>query len=137
MARRRGATAKRRPRRRARQAATAPRPARARGAAPRAPVAAKLALYVVLAAMALVAGNFLYQVIRKPSELLFPVSSVLAKRPAETWQAYSGLFRRYATTHISAELLAALAQVEGSGNPLVRTYWRWSWPALPFDFYRP
>ena len=38
---------------------------------------------------------------------------------------------------MSAELLAALAQVEGSGNPLVRTYWRWSWPALPFDFYRP
>ena len=125
MARRRGATPRRRPRSRSRQTAA------------RASVPARLALYLVCAAIVLVAGNFIYQVIRKPSELFFPVSSVLAKAPEQTWQAYSGLFRRYATTHISAELLAALAQVEGSGNPLVRTYWRWSWPALPFDFYRP
>lgn len=101
------------------------------------PSAAKLALYLVYAAIFAVALNFVYQVIRKPSELFFPVSSVLAKAPAETWRAYSGLFRRYATANVSAELLAALAQVEGSGNPLVRTYWRWSWPARPFDFYRP
>ena len=30
---------------------------------------------------------------------------------------------------------AALAQVEASGNPLVRTYWRWSWATRPFDVY--
>src|SRR5580698_4814616 len=122
MAARRGATPNRRPRRRGRQA-VAPR-SRTRSPARGVLRPAKVALYVVCTAIVLVAANFLYQVIRKPSELLFPVSSVLAKNPAETWRAYSVLFRRYATPHISAELLAALAQVEGSGNPLVRTYWR-------------
>ena len=38
---------------------------------------------------------------------------------------------------MTPELLAALAQVEGSGNPIVRTYWRWSLRAKPFDVYRP
>jgi hypothetical protein len=33
--------------------------------------------------------------------------------------------------------LAALAQVEGSGNPVARTYWRWSWTLHPFSVYRP
>jgi len=42
-----------------------------------------------------------------------------------------------ATRTITPELLAALAQVEGSGNPLVRTYWRWSWASKPFELYRP
>ena len=97
----------------------------------------RVALYVVCAAIVLVAANFAYQVIRKPTELFFPVSGVLYKTPEETWHAYGDLFRRYATTHVSAELLAALAQVEGSGNPLVRTYWRWSWAAAPFNFYHP
>jgi hypothetical protein len=27
--------------------------------------------------------------------------------------------------------------VEGSGNPVVRTYWRWSWTPQPFEIYRP
>ena len=38
---------------------------------------------------------------------------------------------------MTPELLAALAQVEGSGNPVVRTYWRWSWDPRPFEVYRP
>jgi hypothetical protein len=99
--------------------------------------AVRVALYVVCTAIALVAGNFIYQVIRKPTELFFPVSGEFYKTPEESWRAYANLFRRYATAHVSAELLAALAQVEASGNPLVRTYWRWSWPAAPFNFYRP
>ena len=97
----------------------------------------RVALYLVLAAIALVALNFLYQVIRKPTELFFPVSGVLYKSPPQTWHAYRELFRRYSTAHVSAELLAALAQVEASGNPLVRTYWHWAWTARPFELYRP
>jgi len=81
--------------------------------------------------------NVTYQVIRKPTELFFPVSGTLYKTPAETWDAYAPLFRRHATDAISAEFLAALAQVEGSGNPVARTYWRWSWATDPFDVYRP
>jgi hypothetical protein len=91
---------------------------------------------VIVTAVAL-AINGVYQVARKPTELFFPVSGVLAKTPAETWREYGQAFRRYATPAIDPELLAALAQVEGSGNPLVRTYWRWSWAPGPFDLYRP
>jgi hypothetical protein len=81
--------------------------------------------------------NWTYQVVRKPSELFFPVSGTLNKTPAETWRQYAPLFRKYSTYIMSPELLAALAQVEGSGNPVVRTYWRWSLNPKPFDLYRP
>jgi hypothetical protein len=81
--------------------------------------------------------NWIYQVVRKPSELFFPVSGTLYKTPAETWDAYEPIFRRHSTRVMTPELLAALAQVEGSGNPIVRTYWRWSWRIEPFEMYRP
>ena len=81
--------------------------------------------------------NWIYQVIRKPSELLFPVSGTLYKTPSETWRQYAPIFRKYATNVITPDLLAAIAQVEGSGNPVVRTYWRWSWTSQPFEVYRP
>jgi len=81
--------------------------------------------------------NWVYQVVRKPSELLFPVSGVLYKTPAETWDAYAPIFKRHSTAVVTPELLAALAQVEGSGNPVVRTYWRWSLTTEPFEMYRP
>jgi hypothetical protein len=83
------------------------------------------------------AVNWTYQVIRKPSELLFPVSGTLYKTPSETWRQYAPIFRTYATDVITPDLLAAIAQVEGSGNPVVRTYWRWSWASQPFEVYRP
>jgi hypothetical protein len=81
--------------------------------------------------------NFVYQVVRKPSELFFPVSGTLYKTPNETWARYAPIFRKHSTSVITPELLAALAQVEGSGNPIVRTYWRWSFASKPFEVYRP
>ncbi len=81
--------------------------------------------------------NWTYQVLRKPTELFFPVSGVLYKTPAETWRTYSTLFVRLSTRTMTPDLLAAIAQVEGSGNPLVRTYWRWSWSSQFFEIYRP
>ena len=103
----------------------------------RTPAAWRLVLGLLLVAGVALAINGVYQVVHKPTELFFPVSGVLAKTPQETWSEYGPAFRRYATPAIAPELLAALAQVEGSGNPLVRTYWRWSWAAQPFDLYRP
>jgi hypothetical protein len=103
----------------------------------RAPLAWQVSLGVLLGAGALLAANAIYQVGRKPTELFFPVSGVLAKTPEETWREYGPAFRRFATPAIPPELLAALAQVEGAGNPLVRTYWRWSWAVKPFELYRP
>ncbi len=81
--------------------------------------------------------NGIYQVILKPTELFFPVSGVLYKSPTQTWNSYRRIFRKHATGTIPAEFLAALAQVEGSGNPIVRTYWRWSLSSDPFKVYRP
>ena len=102
--------------------------------APR-PVQAVLAL--AAGAVVFFAVNWAYQVARKPSELLFPVSAAFYKSPAQTWLAYGGLFRRHSTAVLTPDLLAALAQVEGSGNPVVRTYWRWSLTNEPFEIYRP
>jgi hypothetical protein len=91
---------------------------------------------VAFAAVAL-GVNWAYQVYRKPAELFFPISGSLYTQPAETWRAYGGLFRRHSTEVMTPPLLAALAQVEGSGNPVVRTYWRWSLTRAPFEIYRP
>jgi Transglycosylase SLT domain len=102
-----------------------------------APPAAQWLGVVIVAAACAVILNTIYQVARKPTELLFPVSGVLAKTPRETWQQYGAAFRRFATPAVPPQLLAALAQVEGSGNPLVRTYWRWAWGQKPFEMYRP
>jgi hypothetical protein len=103
--------------------------------------AAPLAVQVAFAVAGLVAlffgMNGLYQVARKPAELFFPVSGVLSKTPAETWRQYQPIFRQHSTPAITPELLAALAQVESSGNPVARTYWRWQLTAQPLSVYRP
>ena len=47
------------------------------------------------------------------------------------------LVRSSSTSTIPPELLAALAQVESSGNPVDRTYWRWRWSFNPLAIYQP
>jgi hypothetical protein len=96
-------------------------------------VAVLSALFVVL----FFAVNWTYQVVRKPSELFFPISGQFYKDPAETWRAYATLFKRHSTPVMTPDLLAALAQIEGSGNPVVRTYWRFSLTPQPFEIFRP
>lgn len=103
----------------------------------RAPRYAQILIATVALLVLWVTVNWTYQVVRKPTELFFPVSGTLNKTPTETWEEYGPSFRAHATATISAELLAALAQVEGSGNPVARTYWRWSFTMHPFDVYRP
>jgi len=76
-------------------------------------------------------------VIHKPTELFAFIGHRLDKEPAETWRQYGPLFRSYSTSTITPELLAALAQVESSGNPVDRTYWRWRWSFNPFAIYQP
>jgi len=101
------------------------------------PFPLQLVLVVMLVVVLAVSINWIYQVVRKPTELFFPVSGTLYKVPTETWEQYGSIFRKHSTAVITADFLAALAQVEGSGNPIVRTYWRWSWSAEPFEVYRP
>lgn len=103
----------------------------------RASVALQVFSVVALVLTLALAVNWIYQVVGKPSELLFPVSGALYKTPSETWRQYGPLFRKYATRVMTPDLLAAIAQVESSGNPVARTYWRWSWTTQPFEMYRP
>lgn len=103
----------------------------------RLPAGMQVLVGVVLVCALALAVNVAYQVVRKPTELFFPVSGTLYKSPTETWDAYAPIFRRHSTASISPEFLAALAQTEGSGNPIVRTYWRLRMTDKPFDMYRP
>ena len=93
--------------------------------------------FAVLGIAGFFALNWIYQVIRKPGEIFAPVSGALAKNPHSTWQSYGPMFEKYSTSIISPEFLAALAQVEGSGNPIASTYWTWHWSWSPLEIYRP
>ncbi len=101
------------------------------------PPAVRTIVILIVAAGLFLLANLIYHVVRKPTEMLYPVSGVLKKSPAETWHDYGPLFREYSTANISPELLAALAQNEGTGDPIAHTYWRWrlTWP--PFEMYKP
>ena len=96
-----------------------------------------MALGAAAVVAALVLVNWLYQVARKPAELFFPVSGALTKTPTETWREYASLFRKYSTPVMTPDLLAALAQVEGAGNPVATTPWRLRVSLDPREIYRP
>ena len=81
--------------------------------------------------------NWIFHAVHKPTELFFPLDNALEKNLADTWREYGALFREHATVIVTPELLAALAQVEGSGNPMARTYWRWRASWNPFEWYQP
>lgn len=103
----------------------------------RAPRMLRIASGVALLLAAIALLNITYQAIRKPTELFVIVGNSLDKEPAESWRQYGPLFRTYSTATITPELLAALAQVESSGNPVARTYWRWRWSFNPLAIYKP
>ena len=124
-------------RRRARRSAARRLAARALLAYPVAPLAIQIVIGMVLLVTVWAALNWMVQVARKPSEVFFPVSGSLLKAPAQTWREYGPLFETHSTTVIAPELLASLAQMEGSGNPVARTYWRWRLSWNPFEVYRP
>jgi hypothetical protein len=102
-----------------------------------APMPVQLIVGTVLLAIVWAAANSIVQVVRKPSEVFVTVSGPLAKAPAQTWRQYGPLFDEHSTAVITPEFLAALAQVESSGNPVARTYWRWRFSWNPFELYRP
>jgi hypothetical protein len=102
-----------------------------------APLIARIVGVVAILLVLVTLTNLLYHVVHKPTELFFFVGHRLDKEPAETWRQYGPLFRTYSTTTITPELLAALAQVESSGNPVDRTYWRWRFSFNPFAIYQP
>src|SRR5262245_66550001 len=86
-----------------------------------APLAVRIVAATVLLVAVWASANWMVQVVRKPTEMFFPVSGALAKTPEQTWREYGSLFDEHSTSVITPELLAALAQQEGSGNPVART----------------
>lgn len=103
----------------------------------RAPRMLRIASGVALLLAAIALLNITYHAIRKPTELFVFVGNSLDKDPSETWRQYGPLFRTYSTATITPELLAALAQIESSGNPVARTYWRRRWSFNPLAIYKP
>ncbi len=101
------------------------------------PAAIRIPAVIVLLVVTWLGANWAYHAVRKPTEVFFPLDNTLDKSPHETWRQYGSLFREHATPSVTPELLAALAQVEGGGNPVARTYWRWRPTWNPFEWYRP
>ena len=97
----------------------------------------RIAVIIAVVVALFSVADLAYQMARKPTEMFFPLSVAWNKAPAETWEQYAPLFREYATVTITPTLLAALAQVEGAGNPVARTYWRWRLTWDPFAIYQP
>jgi len=95
------------------------------------------AAWTALALLLLVCANAVYQVGRKPTELVGLVTPASPKPPAETWRAYGGLFREHATAAVRPELLAALVQAESSGDPVALPDWRLRLTADPRYLYAP
>ncbi len=102
-----------------------------------APRIVRIAAGAVILLAVVTLANLVYHVIHKPTELFAFIGHRLDKEPPETWRQYGPLFRTYSTSAIAPELLAALAQIESSGNPVDRTYWRWRWSFNPFAIYQP
>src|SRR6201988_5367868 len=109
----------------------------ARGKLARAPRGVRIAGSVAILLVVVTLANLVYHVIHKPTELFAFIGHRLDKEPAEKWRQYGPLFRTYSTNTIAPELLAALAQVESSGNPVDRTYWRWRSSFNPFSLSQP
>jgi hypothetical protein len=110
---------------------------RMRAALAASPPAFQIVIGAILILLLWSSVNWSYHAINKPTEVFFPLDDSLDKSPAETWRQYGALFREHSTAVITPDLLAALAQVEGAGNPVARTYWRWQRSWNPFALYRP
>ncbi|MCP4751486.1 MAG: transglycosylase SLT domain-containing protein [Proteobacteria bacterium] len=85
----------------------------------------KIVFRLFLLILLLVAVNWVYQVVKKPSELVDLIGISFFKRPSSTWEAYRDDFEEHSTEIMTPEFLAAMAQAESGGNPLATTQWKW------------
>ncbi len=81
--------------------------------------------------------NWCFHAINKPSEIIGLLDSHFFKQPSTTWKSLGDSFKEHATTIITPDFLAALAQTESQGNPIARTYWQWSLSLNPFKIFAP
>jgi hypothetical protein len=69
---------------------------------------------------------FGYQIYQKPTEILSVFEYENPRPPHVTWQKYNGYFRRYSTSVLSSDRLAALVQAESGGRPWASPNWKFS-----------
>jgi hypothetical protein len=81
--------------------------------------------------------NFLVQIGRKPAEALGMLGLGKSRSVAETWRVFSRDFQRHATEITAPTFLAAMAQVESSGNPLATPKWRFRWSGSFWRWFAP
>jgi hypothetical protein len=101
------------------------------------PPAARVSIGAALIFILWLTVNWVYHAYDKPTEVFFPIEDALDKSPHETWREYGALFKKHSTAVMTPELLAALAQTEGAGNPVARTYWRMRLSWNPLEWYQP
>lgn len=70
--------------------------------------------------------NLAYHTYQNPIHLLSFAAKPFYKTPLQTWQSYRETFERHGDERITPPLLAAIAYVESSGNPLAAPPWKWS-----------
>lgn len=97
----------------------------------------KRCLIILLIFSVFLSCNFIYQVIRKPAELIGLFVAGDYKTTSETWRAYEKLFRAHSTSIMTPKFLCALAQVESGGNPFITPEWRWRWTINLTRVYAP
>ena len=81
--------------------------------------------------------NGVFQIVRKPSELLSLFSREAFHSMRSTWNEYRDEFEENETDLISAEYLAALSQVESAGNATATPEWHWRWTIDMTRIYAP
>jgi len=86
----------------------------------------KIIILICLIVLSLPLINLTYQFYQKPSEFVGLFQGPHSKSLLQTWKTYENDFRAHSTDVLDPFLLAALAQAESNGNPLVTTYWRWN-----------
>lgn len=96
-------------------------------------------LYIVIATVVLsiVSINFIFQIAKKPAELLSALSMHNKKSPESTWSNYNYYFNKHSTKEMTPSFLAALAQIESAGNPLATPEWKFKWTGNILNFFAP
>ena len=81
--------------------------------------------------------NWVYQVYKKPAELVHLFYSNQPKTLSSTWSEYNEYFEEHSTKVMTKEFLGALVQVESSGRFLATPKWRWRWTTDITRIYSP
>lgn len=81
--------------------------------------------------------NFVTQIVRKPTQALQFAGLNSKKSISETWRNYENSFYASATTVLTPDFLAAIAQAESAGDPIAQPPWVFRFNKNLWQFYSP